>query len=251
MQCFPWVFGKVYANLWRSVTILMALSNAALERTLGYEFNAKEHLVLALTHRSCGKLNNERLEFLGDSVLNQVVAQELFFRFPDSREGELSRLRASLVKGPTLAQVALEIDLGDYVLLGPGELKSGGFRRESILGDCLEAVLGAILVDGGYQACRECVISLFEARLDESVPGQSKDSKTRLQEYLQGHGHALPEYQLLDVSGDDHEQSFRVACHIAEGSGPFIGEGSSRRRAEQGAAGAALAAFETAPGKRP
>lgn len=227
----------------------MPVSNAALERSLGYEFEAQEHLVLALTHRSRSKNNNERLEFLGDSVLNQVIAQDLYARFPDSREGELSRLRATLVKGKTLAEVALEIDLGDFILLGPGELKSGGFRRESILADCFEAVLGAILLDSDYDVCRNCIISLFASRLSKIQPGLQKDPKTRLQEYLQARGRALPEYELIDVKGDDHDQTFTVRCIVGEQDEGFCAEGSSRRRAEQVAAESALATLEQFQGE--
>ena len=172
-----------------------------LQRTLGYRFHNPEHLVQALTHRSHGRDNNERLEFLGDAVLSQVMAQHLFEQFPKAREGELSRLRASLVRGATLAELAQDISLGDYLRLGPGEMKSGGYRRESILADCFEAVLGAILLDAGYDTCRERILAFFDERLAVLDPGLAKDPKTRLQEYLQARGCALPVYSLCEVVG--------------------------------------------------
>lgn len=198
-------------------------------------------LVTALTHRSAGGTNNERLEFLGDSIVNHIIAEALYQRFPRAREGELSRMRASLVKGDTLAALGRELGLGEYLLLGPGERKSGGFRRGSILADAVEAVAGAVLLDGGTEPCRACVLRWFGSRLDSPAVGEAgKDAKTRLQEYLQGRGNPLPEYQLLAVEGEHHAQQFTVACHVARPQLVAEGRGNSRRRAEQAAAREAL-----------
>jgi ribonuclease-3 len=221
--------------------------NGSLERLqsgLGYRFSDASLLALALTHRSCGARNNERLEFLGDSILNHIVAEALYQRFTGASEGELSRMRATLVKGETLADIARELDLGEYVRLGPGELKSGGHRRDSILADAFESLVGAVLLDGGIEACRACVLSLVESRLADLSPrAAGKDPKTRLQEYLQGRGKPLPEYRTLDVSGEDHAQQFSVVCSLPELKVEREGSGSSRRRAEQAAAGACLKAL--------
>jgi ribonuclease III len=214
---------------------------ARLEKALGYSFSDVALLRLALTHRSAGGNNNERLEFLGDSVVNHIIAEELYHRFPRSREGEMSRMRAALVRGDTLAEVARELDLGDYVQLGRGERKSGGHRRSSILADTFEAVIGAILLDSDIDACRSCVKKWFARRLDEVAEGNAgKDAKTRLQEFLQGRNHPLPDYVLLGVEGDDHDQSFHVACQLASPELVAEGRGSSRRKAEQAAAACAL-----------
>ena len=212
-----------------------------LERVLGYLFKDKDLLLLALTHRSCGSRNNERLEFLGDSVLNHIVAEALFQRFPSAHEGELSRMRASLVKGETLAKVARELGLGEYLKLGSGEMKSGGHRRASILADTLESILGAILLDGDIEACRARVFDWFEDRLEAVSPERvGKDAKTALQEKLQACGKRLPEYQLTHTEGEDHCQQFTVTCALPDDGRQFAGSGSSRRRAEQAAAEAAL-----------
>ena len=190
---------------------------------------------------SAGKRNNERLEFLGDSIVNHIVAEAIFHRFPAAREGDMSRLRASLVRGDTLAKLARELQLGDYLVLGPGERKSGGHRRDSILADALEAVAGAILLDAGVKRCRECVLAWFGARLGEmTLDDADKDPKTRLQEFLQGRRYPLPEYELLGVMGEDHDQQFHVACRLQKPVLVVEGTGSSRRRAEQAAARAAL-----------
>ena len=216
-------------------------SSARLQRALGYKFSDENLLALALAHRSVGTRNNERLEFLGDSIVNHVIADALYHRFPDLREGSLSRLRASLVKGETLAEVAIELDLGAYLQLGSGERKSGGHRRESILADAFEAVAGAILLDGGYEACRERLLVWFDQRLAQlPEQGTAKDPKTRLQEYLQGRGQPLPDYQLLEVVGEDHDQEFRVRCSLEQLTLMVEGKGSSRRKAEQSAASRAL-----------
>ena len=217
-----------------------------LQRALGYHFADSSLLQLALTHRSVGGRNNERLEFLGDSIVNHIVAEALYAKFPDAREGDMSRMRASLVKGDTLAEVAKELDLGEHLLLGPGERKSGGKRRGSILADALEAVAGAILLDSDVAACRSCVLTWFRRRLDSlTLEGADKDAKTQLQEYLQGRQRPLPEYELLGVLGDDHDQQFHVACHVAKPVLVVEGAGSSRRKAEQAAAHIALERLES------
>lgn len=212
-----------------------------LQKALDYVFRDPGTLKLALTHRSAGGRNNERLEFLGDSILNHIIAEELFRRFPSAREGELSRMRASLVRGETLAGVARELQLGESLSLGSGERKSGGHRRASILADALEAVIGAILLDGGIDVCRRCVLSYFAERLEQvESAAVAKDPKTQLQEYLQGLTRPLPQYELLAVEGEAHEQQFHVACRLREPDMVVEGWGSSRRKAEQAAAGGAL-----------
>lgn len=220
-------------------------SSAALQRALGYEFADPALLTMALTHRSAGSRNNERLEFLGDSIVNHIIADALYQRFPDAREGDMSRMRASLVKGDTLAELARELQLGEYLLLGPGERKSGGYRRTSILADTLEALAGAILLDAGFQRCRDCVLAWFGTRLERLASGVAdKDAKTRLQEYLQGRGNPLPEYELLGVTGDDHNQLFSVGCRLSKPQMLAEGSGRSRRKAEQAAALNALQSLE-------
>lgn len=207
------------------------------EDVLGYRFSDTAILTEALTHRSAGGPNNERLEFLGDAILNFVIADLLLHEHPDSSEGDLSRLRATLVKGPTLANLAAEIDVGQYLELGAGERKSGGSRRESILADALEALFGAIYVDGGYGPARRSIVDLFTTPL-QSLPAASelKDPKTQLQELLQARGMPVPSYSVEDVAGAAHEQTFRVRCVVASLSIEEFGEGGSRRRAEQQAA---------------
>ena len=214
---------------------------AALERALDYEFSDPGLLTTALTHRSAGSRNNERLEFLGDSIVNHIVAEALYQRFPAAREGDMSRMRASLVKGETLADMAREMDVGEHLLLGPGERKSGGYRRSSILADTLEALAGAILLDAGYERCRTCVLRWFDQRLQKLSAGSTdKDAKTRLQEYLQGRGNPLPEYEMVLVEGDDHDQVFSVHCRLSRPNMVVAGSGKSRRKAEQDAAQNAL-----------
>ncbi len=216
-----------------------------LQCRLGYQFADRGLLELALTHRSVGGINNERLEFLGDSIVNHVIADALFQRFPDAREGDMSRMRAALVKGDTLAKIARELELGECLKLGSGERKSGGHRRGSILADALEAVAGAVLLDSGFQDCRELLLGWFGERLDGvSKSGGQKDPKTRLQEYLQGRGLPLPGYELENVEGEDHDQQFEVSCRLHKPQLTTIGSGSSRRRAEQAAARAALEVLE-------
>lgn len=212
-----------------------------LQRALGYQFGNPELLQLALTHRSAGSRNNERLEFLGDSILNHIVAEALYLRFPAAREGEMSRMRASLVNRDTLAEVATELHLGDYLVLGTGERKSGGHRRASILADALEAVVGAILLDSDVALCRTAVLPWLESRLqDLALATSDKDAKTQLQEFLQGRNYPLPEYELLSVKGDDHSQQFQVACRLSKPQLVVEGNGGSRRKAEQCAATTAL-----------
>ena len=219
--------------------------SARLQRALGYQFADSSLLDLALTHRSVGGRNNERLEFLGDSIVNHIIAEALYSKFPDASEGDMSRMRASLVKGVTLAEVARELELGEHLLLGPGERKSGGKRRGSILADALEAVTGAILLDSDVATCRGCVLTWFRDRLDSfSLESADKDAKTQLQEYLQGRQRALPQYELVGVSGEDHDQQFQVACRIAKPALVVEGAGNSRRKAEQVAARIALERLE-------
>lgn len=219
----------------------MSAGRDRLTKVLAHEFGDDSLLELALTHRSCGARNNERLEFLGDSVLNQVVAEALYQQFPKASEGELSRMRAALVRGETLAEVARELELGEHIILGPGEMKSGGRQRSSILADALEAVIGAVLLDAGMETVRARVRGWFGARLQQVSPAESgKDAKTSLQEYLQGRGMPLPEYQLVRVDGEDHRQQFTVRCELPQCDIRLEGIGSSRRKAEQAAASAAL-----------
>lgn len=214
---------------------------AELARKLGYDFKDLDRLELAMTHRSCGKKNNERLEFLGDSILNFIIAEELFKRFPQAREGQMSRLRALLVKGETLAEIARELGLGDYLRLGSGELKSGGFRRDSILADAVEAIIGAIYTDSEMATVRPFVLRWYAERLDKLDLNETlKDSKTRLQEFLQSRRLALPNYELLRVDGEAHDQTFYIRCHVETMAQPTDGVGSSRRQAEQEAARQAL-----------
>lgn len=223
---------------------------ARLQRRLGYEFSDTTHLKLALTHRSFGSQNNERLEFLGDSILNMVIAERLFQTFPSAREGQLSRLRARLVKGVTLAEIAREFELGEFLNLGSGELKSGGFRRESILADAVESIIGAIYLDSGFDRCREQVLAWFDQRLEKlSLQDTQKDPKTRLQEFLQSRQHPLPQYEVVSVEGEAHAQLFRVECAVPALQTKTLGNGGSRRLAEQQAAREALRALGVEAGK--
>jgi ribonuclease-3 len=207
------------------------------ERIIGYVFQSQELLKQALTHRSFGTSHNERLEFLGDSILNCIIAQALYERFLDVREGDLSRLRANLVRQETLAEIAQGLGLGEQLRLGEGELKSGGFRRPSILADGLEALFGAVFLDGGFDRARETVLRLFEPYFSNLDPQHSgKDAKTTLQELLQGRRLALPQYLLRATRGEAHAQEFEVECLIPELGITAIGRGTSRRSAEQEAA---------------
>ncbi|MBD0787408.1 ribonuclease III [Vibrio sp. Y2-5] len=212
-----------------------------LEKKLSYQFNDPELLDLALTHRSANGKHNERLEFLGDSILSFVIADDLYHRFPKINEGDMSRMRATLVRGHTLAELGREFELGDYLKLGPGELKSGGFRRDSILADAVEAIIGAIYLDSGTEAVRSIILSWYQTRLDAIKPGVSqKDPKTRLQEFLQGRRKPLPVYTVTNIKGEAHNQEFTVSCDVAGIGMPVIGKGTSRRKAEQAAAETAL-----------
>ena len=203
---------------------------------LNYRFRDPVLAQLALTHRSIGKPNNERLEFLGDALLGAVIAEMLYEVHPNASEGELSRLRAQLVNGQALALVARELELGDELKLGPGELKTGGFRRDSILADAFEALVAAVYLDSGFEACREVVRGLFAERI-AALRRSSKDAKTRLQEWLQAGGWPLPQYELTASHGEDHAKTFDVSCVISEPL-PLQAEarGASRRAAEQDAA---------------
>jgi ribonuclease-3 len=206
-----------------------------------YRFADLQLLEEALTHRSRGGVNYERLEFLGDSVLNLVISSRLFELKPDAQEGDLSRMRARLVRGESLTDIASGLGLGKQLILGEGEMKSGGFRRASILADAFEALLGAIFLDSDYASCRTVILDLFDP-LIEKLPGieELKDAKTRLQEWLQGRGRPLPEYILLREEGADHVKKFYVQCAIANNDQPLEGSGSSRRRAEQAVAAKVL-----------
>ncbi len=215
---------------------------AKLCATIGYSFIDPDLLATALTHRSARSQHNERLEFLGDAVLDLIISDELFGSFPEATEGELSRLRARLVRRDALAEAARRIDLGAFIELGSGELKSGGFRRSSILADALEAVIGAVYRDGGLDAARELVRGLLAPELNAcSLTSSLKDPKTELQEYLQARQQPLPEYSVVEVSGEPHDQTFTVECAAQGLSQPALGVGSSRRKAEQAAARTALA----------
>jgi ribonuclease-3 len=214
---------------------------AQLQRRIGYQFNNVEHLVLALTHRSHSNRNNERLEFLGDSIVNMVIAEYLYSAFERAREGQLSRLRARMVKGVTLAEIGREFELGQYLKLGSGELKSGGYRRDSILADAVESIIGAIYLDSDFETCRLQVLRWFEQRLqDLNIQDTQKDPKTRLQEYLQSRQFPLPLYDVTSVEGEAHAQTFHVSCALPSLDRKTTGAGSSRRIAEQQAARAAL-----------
>jgi len=208
-----------------------------LTRTLDYQFRDSGLLERALTHRSAASHNNERLEYLGDALLDFFVAEALYFRFRQADEGQLSRLRARLVKKDSLAEVARSLELGEHLKLGPGELRSGGHARDSILADATEAVLAAVYLDGGMEAAQRVMKRLFQSKLEEIDPEQAlKDPKTRLQEYLQAHKHPLPEYGILKVSGSQHQQRFEVFCRVPDLDLERQGAGTSRRRAEQQAA---------------
>jgi ribonuclease-3 len=213
-----------------------------LQTVIHYQFKKDELLQQAMTHRSFSKnRNNETLEFLGDSILGLVISEHLYLRLEDATEGELSRIRASLVKEDALATVARDINLGDFLQLGSGELKSGGFRRASILSDAMEALFGAIYLDGGFEQCRKTILFLYDDYLVTlPSPGDLKDPKTTLQEYLQSHKHDLPEYEVIKTEGKSHDQTFTVECRIDAMSISTKGKGSSRKKAEQMAASRAL-----------
>jgi ribonuclease-3 len=205
-------------------------------RTLGYEFADPALLEEALTHSSEGTPHNERLEFLGDALLNAVVAAALYRCHPKASEGRLSRLRAALVNQEALATQAQQLGLGDNLRLGAGEIRSGGYRRPSILAGAFEAVIGAIYLDGGFDSCERVILTLFEERAAVTSAVSLKDPKTLLQEWLQSRRLSLPSYRVREVSGEPHEQSFLVECSVLELGRSATGKGSSRRKAEQEAA---------------
>ncbi|MGS2723207.1 ribonuclease III [Porticoccus sp. GXU_MW_L64] len=223
----------------------MDITRQRLLNRLGHSFADPALLDLALTHRSHGSHNNERLEFLGDSVLGVVISDYLYRAFPLAREGDMSRVRSSLVKGTSLAQVALDLELGEHLRLGGGERKSGGHRRDSILADAVEAIIGAIYLDAGLEAARTCIEQWLQPRLqllldDGALENSAKDAKTRLQEFLQARGKALPEYDVEAVSGEAHNQQFTVSCQVTLLPQPVTATGSNRRKAEQRAAALVL-----------
>lgn len=224
---------------------MTASSYGSLYERLGYTFGDQCLLERALRHRSAGKDNNERLEYLGDAVLSLVIAEVLVEAFPEAPEGELSRMRSSLVKGVTLAKLAREFSLGNYVLLGSGELKSGGHRRESILADVVEALIGAIYVESGFDEARARVRDWFEPRLQSLASGDAlKDPKTRLQEFLQARGADLPRYKLVNQRGQAHAQEFEVSCQVDLLPRAATARASSRKKAEQAVAQQILDALQ-------
>jgi ribonuclease III len=208
-----------------------------LARKLGYTFNDGNRLKIALTHRSSHEKNNERMEFLGDSIVNFIIAEALFEQFPEAQEGELSRWRATLINRDTLADIGRDFELGRFLHLGPGELKSGGSERKSILSCAMEAIIGAIYLDSDFITVKQCVLSWYEPLLHSlSNSGSHKDPKTVLQEYLQGLRKPLPVYAVDAIEGEAHQQVFIVSCQISGLEEKSIGRGTSRRRAEQNAA---------------
>ncbi len=216
-----------------------------LQRKLGYTFNHQE-LYSRHNHRSASSKHNERLEFLGDSILSYVIANALYHRFPRVDEGDMSRMRATLVHGNTLAELAREFELGECLRLGPGELKSGGFHcRESIVAEHVKALIGGVFLDSDIQTVEKLILNWYQTRLDEISPGdKQKDPKTRLQEYLQGRHLPLPTYLVVQVRGEAHDQEFTIHCQVSGLSEPVVGTGSSRRKAEQAAAEQALKKLE-------
>lgn len=208
-----------------------------LNKTLHYRFQDVGLFSQALTHRSAAPLNNERLEFLGDAILDLVISEAVYFARPDASEGDLSKLRSSLVKDSSLAALASDLGIGEHLILGSGEMKSGGHRRESILADALEALFGAVFLDSGIEAAQRVIEQVFKARL-QVLPDAAdlRDPKTRLQEWLQARGMALPDYELSKVTGDAHKQRFEVTCTVVEIDDVTTGESTTRRKAEQKAA---------------
>jgi ribonuclease-3 len=222
-----------------------------LTKKLAYEFNSPHLLLQALTHRSAKGEHNERLEFLGDSILGFVIAEALYKQFPKHDEGDLTRMRSSLVKGVTLAELARDFNLGECLILGPGELKSGGHHRESILEDTIEAIIGAVYLDSDLDTCKSLILKWFHHRLQVIKPGnEQKDPKTRLQEYLQGRKIALPSYDVIDTTGQSHNQQFTVRCQTSIITEVVIAKGTSRRKAEQQAALQILKLIEQASTKK-
>lgn len=216
-----------------------------LQQRLQYQFRDPKLLQLALSHRSYAAANNERLEFLGDAVLGLTITDFLYTKFTQFREGDLSRLRSQIVRAESLAEVAKQLQLSEHLLLGPGELKSGAHRRDSILGDSVEALIGAVYLDADLDTARQCVLSWFAPWLqtvDQKAP--TKDAKTALQEFLQQRGHPLPQYQVVEVSGEDHNRSYTVSCRVDFLDLEFSATASSRRKAEQKVAQQFLPAVE-------
>jgi len=227
---------------------VVATDRTLLRDRIGHVFADPSLLAQALTHRSAGTPHNERLEFLGDGVVNLIAAEALYQRWPRADEGVLTRARAELVREASLATIARRLELGERLTLGPGELKSGGFRRDSILADALEAVVAAIYLDAGYEACRGVVLPWFEQALDALPAGRpEKDAKTRLQEWLQARQRPLPAYEMVSESGEDHAKVFLCRCTLSEPPASAEGEGTSRRLAEQAAAAAVLERLEPSP----
>ncbi len=225
------------------------MSLSGLASLIAYDFQNESLLIQALTHRSHSGANNERLEFLGDGALNFIIAHQLFKRFPNLSEGDLSRLRAQLVKESTLSEIAITLNLGESLRLGEGELKSSGWRRPSVLADALEAIIGAVFLDGGFDAAEAFVVGIYKPLLDQINPKAiDKDPKSLLQEYLQGRKMDLPEYSVLATEGDAHCQIFRVECHIPKLKITTHGEAASRRAAEQQAAELAYSKINIAKG---
>lgn len=221
------------------------MSLESLVKHIDYPFSNPALLTQALTHRSFSGINNERLEFLGDGALNFIIAHQLYQRFSKLAEGDLSRLRAALVKESTLSEIAFSLNIGDALKLGEGELKSAGWRRPSILADALEAIVGAVYVDGGYHAAEALVLKLFEEKLAIIDPKIiDKDAKSQLQEYLQGKKIELPDYKVVSIEGEAHAQTFKMECVIEKLHITTVGEGASRRVAEQQAAQLALEAIK-------
>lgn len=224
---------------------MMTPKQKSLQQKLAVAFQDNALFLQALTHRSADPLNNERLEYLGDAILSFVIAEALYTRFPQVKEGKLSRLRATLVKGETLAEIGRELDLGDVLILGPGELKSGGFRRESILADAVEAIFGALYLDSGIDPVRDLIIRLFDSRLAAIDVNQVvKDPKTQLQELLQSRKMPLPVYRVTELKNDQNQPEFEAACQVSLLDKSVIARGSSHRKAEKKAAERALILLE-------
>ena len=224
----------------------MTASLTRLERKLGYTFKDQDQMLLALTHRSYAGRNNERLEFLGDGIVNLLIAEALYQRWPKADEGALTRARAELVREGALAVIGRTLNLGERLTLGPGELKSGGHRRDSILADAVEAIVAAIYLDCGFERCRAVVLPWFEPSLAALTVGKAeKDPKTRLQEWLQARQLPLPQYALISESGDEHAKQFHVACILEQPAARAEGQGTSRRLAEQQAAATVIAQLDS------
>lgn len=233
--------GSVPKRISRDVMKQNKQQLAKLQQLIGYEFNDITLLSKALTHRSADKSHNERLEYLGDSILSFVIAEALFNQFPLVDEGDLSQMRSTLVCGEMLAVIGQSFGIGDCLILGQGELKSGGHRRESIISDAVEAIIGAMYLDSNIEVVKQRILNWYQSRLQEIQPGvKQKDAKTRLQEYLQGIHQARPIYLIVEVIGSDHEQEFVIQCKLDNDDNQYMGRGVNRRKAEQAAAQAAI-----------